>query len=64
MRLKYPLHYEISFRDDFSQTNNLYVQTITLKDITGEDLEEKNIDIIMRLDDNLDFVMSFTVMSK
>lgn len=60
MRQNYPLHYKIKF-SDFSEQGNTYVQHITLTDITSVNEEEKQLDIIMKLEEDIDFVMSFSV---
>ena len=41
--------------------NNLYTCTVTLTDLTGNSKDTKKITIIMQLNDNYDFKMSFTV---
>ncbi len=40
---------------------NLYVCKIQISDLTGKNLETKEIDIIMQLNDGLDFDMSFSI---
>lgn len=41
--------------------NNLYTCTVTLTDLTGNSKDTKKITIIMQLNDNYDFKMSFSV---
>lgn len=60
MRTNYPLHYQIKF-SSFSEEGITYVQHITLIDINSEDGKEKELDIIMKLKDGIDFVMSFSI---
>lgn len=60
IKQNYPLHYKIQF-SDFSEEGTTYVQHITLTDITSESQEEKQLDIIMKLGEDIDFVMSFNV---
>ena len=60
MREHYPLHYKIEFVS-FSEEANTYIQKIRLKDITGQNEEQKEINIIMQLKEETDFVMSFGI---
>lgn len=60
IKQNYPLHYKIEF-SDFSEEGTTYVQHITLTDITSESEGEKQLDIIMKLEEDMDFVMSFNV---
>lgn len=54
----YPGHYKIEF-STYSDEDATHVQKIKLKEITEEKEEEKELEIIMRLEDGIDFVMSF-----
>ena len=60
MRELLPLHYDVEYTT-YSNENSTYVQTINLTDITGETDETINLNIIMQLKDNYEFVMSFSV---
>ena len=50
---------KFEFKKYEKKGNNIYVYTVQLKDLTGESSETKEINIIMQLNDNLDFEMSF-----
>ena len=63
MRDKYPGHYEVLY-GDIIERNGIYSQSIILKDITGEDETEYPLDMIMKLGDDMNFVMSFTLSTK
>lgn len=63
MREQYPLHYQVLY-GEITERNGTYVQSIKLKDITGEDSTEYMLDIIMQLQDDMNFVMSFTMQTK
>lgn len=63
MRDKYPGHYEVLY-GDIIERNGIYSQSIILKDITGEDETEYPLDMIMKLGDDMNFVMSFTLLTK
>lgn len=60
MREMNPLHYKISLQS-FSKQSDVYTQDIIYYDITGEDSLENENTIIMRLEDETNFVMSFYV---
>ena len=60
MRSNYPSHYEIEFIK-ISKQGNTYIQTIKLKDINSESNQENEIDIIMKLEEGINFVMSFNI---
>lgn len=60
MREKFPLHYKLSVGAT-EEVNGIYKQRIKLKDITGESNEEIENTIIMQLQDDYQFVMSFEV---
>ena len=53
----YPDHYKIEF-STYSDEDATHVQKIKLKDV-AEEKEEKELEIIMRLEEGIDFVMSF-----
>lgn len=55
-----PLHYEIEY-NKFSEEGKTYLLDITLKDITGENEETTSISVFMQLNEDLDFVMSFSI---
>lgn len=60
MRSIYPEHYEVAFIKFEEQPGNIYSQEILLKEI-GIDTEiELGLTIIMKLEDDTDFVMSFS----
>ena len=59
MRENYPLHYSIDYIS-YQEEMNTFVQTISLKDITNESADTKQMTIIMQLKDNYNFVMSFS----
>ncbi len=63
MRDQYPLHYQVLY-GEITERNGTYVQSVKLKDITGEDSTEYMLDIIMQLQDDMNFVMSFTMQTK
>lgn len=54
-------HNELKFKNIEEKENNIYACTIQLTDLTGENSEIKEITIIMKLNDNLDFEMSFSI---
>lgn len=60
MRQKYPLHYSVEYTD-YKYETNLAIQTIQLSDITNENKEIKELKIIMQLEENTDFSMSFEI---
>ena len=59
IRESLPLHYKVDY-NDYTGENGTHVTTITLSDITGESEETKQISIIMQLQENRNFVMSFS----
>ena len=63
MREQYPLHYQVLY-GEITERHGTYVQSVKLKDITGEDSTEYMLDIIMQLQDDMNFVMSFTMQTK
>lgn len=54
-------HNKLKFKNFEEKGNNIYACTIQLTDLTGENSEIKEITIIMKLNDNLDFEMSFSI---
>ena len=59
MRQNYGEHYDVDF-GDFSNEGDTYIQTLTLTTISGSG-KNKEITIIMRLNENYGFTMSFVV---
>lgn len=62
MRNNYSLFYKIKF-SDFSEEGTIFVQHITLVDINSDSNEGKELEIIMKLEKDTDFVMSFSIES-
>ena len=58
MRENYPLHYSITY-NEYNEENDVSIVSLTLKDITNKESTTKDLKIIMKLNDNYDFVMSF-----
>lgn len=58
MKEKFPLHYKVEYTS-FSENNGIYTQDIKLSDITGKETTTIENTIIMKLEDNYNFVMSF-----
>ncbi len=58
MKENYPDHYKIEF-STYSDEDATHVYKIKLKDVIEEKEEEKELEIIMRLEEGIDFVMSF-----
>lgn len=54
-------HNKLAFKDFEEKGNNIYTCTIQLTDLTGENLETRELTIIMKLNYNLDFEMSFGI---
>lgn len=52
---------KLKFKSFEEKGNNIYTYTVQLTDLTDENSEIKEITIIMKLNDNLDFEMSFSV---
>ena len=50
---------KVSYEKYEQKGNKLYIFSIKLEDITGENAEKKEIKIVMQLDDDLNFEMSF-----
>lgn len=60
MREKLPLHYAVEY-NKFSEEGKTYLLDITLTDITQKSEDSISISIFMQLNDDLDFVMSFSI---
>lgn len=60
IKQNYPLYYKIEYQQ-YQTVGTNYTQTIILKDIEGKNQNQKNITIIMRLKENMDFEMSFNL---
>lgn len=58
---KIPSHYNVEYTTD-SNKGKTYIQQINLKDITNTSEEGISLNIIMQLQDNYNFVMSFEVL--
>lgn len=52
---------KLSFKDSKQKGERLYTCEIELTDYTGEKSETKKVNIVMQLNDNLDFTMSFNM---
>ena len=55
------LYNKIEFKNYNKKGSNLYIFNIALTDISAESSEEKQLSIIMQLNDNMDFEMSFNM---
>lgn len=55
------LYNKIEFKNCNKRGSNLYVFDVELTDISGENSEAKKVSIIMQLNDNMDFEMSFGI---
>lgn len=60
MRQNMPLHYDVNY-ESFETRSGVYVQTISLTDITEESEDIVNLTIIMDLLEDMDFKMSFNI---
>lgn len=60
-RERFFLYNKIKFKNYNKRGSNLYIFNIGLTDISGESSEEKQVSIIMKLNDNMDFEMSFNM---
>ena len=49
------------FRNIEQKGSNLYTVTLNITDLTEESSETRNVTIIMKLNDDLDFEMSFGI---
>lgn len=63
IRNNYPAHYKALY-GEFTERSGIYAQNIVLENIDNEESSEQELDIIMDLQENMNFVMSFTVYSK
>ena len=63
MRNQYPAHYQALYGDT-TERSGVFAQNIVLRNIDEEESSEQNLDIIMSLQEDLNFVMSFTIYSK
>lgn len=63
MRNRYPLHYKASYGQFEKRLENIYSQQVFFKEIDekAEAESSKEINIIMKLNENAEFVMSFTM---
>lgn len=63
MRNRYPLHYKASYGQFDKRLENIYSQQVFFKEIDekAEAESSKEINIIMKLNENAEFVMSFTM---
>lgn len=52
---------KIEYKNCDKKGNDLYVFNVNIKDLTGENTENRNIDIIMKLDGDINFEMSFSI---
>lgn len=60
MKEHFPLHYEVE-NVEYSNEGSTYVQKINLTDVTGKDKNVISLNIIMQLEENYEFVMSFSM---
>lgn len=58
---KFFTYNKFEFENIEQKGNNIYVCSLKLTDLTEENMEIKEIDIIMKLNDNFDFEMSFAM---
>ncbi len=61
MKNRLPSYYEIEYGSFEEKGGNIFVQKIQLKSIVDENLDVLNFSVIMKLQENTDFVMSFEV---
>lgn len=61
MKQAYPKHYEVSYKKFTDEPGNLYSQMVTIKEIGLYNATEENFSIIMKLEDETNFVMSFEI---
>ena len=52
---------KFEFKNITKKGSNLYTCDLNITDLTGENTEIKTVTIIMQLNDNLDFKMSFSI---
>lgn len=60
MKETYPLHYKAEFTNTTSE-GNIYLQEMTLTDITEKDNQSKQMNLIMKLNEGIDFEISFEI---
>lgn len=60
MNENYSLQYSITY-NEYKEENDISIMGITLKDILGKNETTKDLKIIMQLNNNYDFVMSFEI---
>lgn len=60
MKENYSLQYLITY-NEYKEENDISIMSITLKDILGKNETTKDLKIIMQLNNNYDFVMSFEI---
>ena len=63
MRRQYPAHYEALY-GDITERSGVFGQNIVFRNIDDENSSEQTLDIIMSLQEDMNFVMSFTIYSK
>lgn len=61
-RQNYPLHYEVEYFSFEEIGNKIFVQKIKFKDITGLNTDTIDFTVIMKLDDDTEFSMSFEIL--
>lgn len=61
MKQVYPKHYEVSYKKFSQQPGNLYSQEITIKEIGLYNATEELFSIVMKLEDETNFVLSFEI---
>lgn len=60
IKQNYPLYYKAEYQQ-YKEYGTNHTQTIILKDIEGKNQNQKNITIIMKIEENMDFEMSFNL---
>lgn len=60
MKENYSLQYSITY-NEYKEENDISIMSITLKDILGKNEITKDLKIIMQLNNNYDFTMSFEI---
>lgn len=60
MKENYSLQYSITY-NEYKEENDISIMSITLKDILGKNEITKDLKIIMQLNNNYDFAMSFEI---
>lgn len=64
MRQKYPGHYKVLYGET-TERNGVYAQSIILENIIQESTDQQiSLDIVMKLEDDMNFVMSYTIFTK